>query len=295
MRFPDGREIILVGHNHGDRDVPLRLSALVKSDSGKLSNQGFTAEVSAILKDNARALESVQEDVYFLRELLGKNTDIKFVATEATQNVAEKNLEYFKQLRERFSSQLYQRNLPGAGKNHDALLLATGPVNHLKIHEPGLFRGRYLLGVESEPASLKHDEALKNFDAARDRLKAQAAGDSEFLQKISETYGELMAIYAIYDPKAHDTLLLDAVRRNTPQKYMPAAEKWMRTALAEMNAMKARDHAMATTMTERNDSGVLFVGLWHLDSLASMVQKRCIDTWGGVAPATSSVSQKAVH
>lgn len=56
--------------------------------------------------------------------------------------------------------------------------------------------------------------------------------------RLSELERELFR--AREDPKAHDALLLEAVRKNTPPKYRPTAEEWMRAALAEMKTMKAR-------------------------------------------------------
>lgn len=32
VTFSNGRQIIVIGHNHGDRDYPLKLSKLVKND-----------------------------------------------------------------------------------------------------------------------------------------------------------------------------------------------------------------------------------------------------------------------
>ena len=97
-----------------------------------------------------------------------------------------------------------------------------------------------------------------------------------------------MQIYGSYEPTKHDQIILEAVDRKTPESYKLATRDWIRSALAEMKAMKERDRAVVSGMISKNQSGVLFVGLWHKDSILGMLKNECLKTPGIHRPISHS-------
>jgi hypothetical protein len=197
--------------------------------------------------------------------------ELKFVGVEGTLEAVALNSDYFKDLRSRFYGRIRDRSLPPSPDHDNAILLSSGAPTYLSMKEPGMFRGRELTGFESNVASQPYSKALAEFDQARDELKSLAVGDKKFLKTISETYGEMMALYSVYDPKEHDELIIRSATEELPAKYREAGLKWVRAGLKEMTAMKARDRAVVENMISRNDSGVLFIGLWHQGSITNML------------------------
>lgn len=289
VEFPDGHTITIIGHNHGDREYPLKFSALTRASKEEVSSEQFTVRVRELLEDGRKSVKDANEDLGYLRSLLQMNRDIKFIGYEGTQRAADENYEWMVGLQNRYYSQVWGRDLSPSSDHKNAILLAAGAPMYLKMTEPGLYRNRSIVGLESDSAASIYDISLEEFDAARDELKALAKGDKEFLGKISDTYGELMALYSIYEPSKHDELVLVAARKNIPEKYMEAGMKWIRAGLEEMTAMKGRDRAIVDNMISINESGVLFLGLWHLDSIANMVQQKCLES-NSHAPGTSSLT-----
>lgn len=289
LKFPDGRTITVIGHNHGDREYPLELSKLTRSDSAEVSNEQFEERVKKLVTSNRVAVQNANEDLEYLRSVLVKNQEIKFVGYEGTQESADENLKWMDALHKRYYSQVWKRSLDSTFYNRNAILLATGATTYLKLTEPGLFRNRKIVGLESDQASSIYDIALDEFEVAGDELKKLAQGDSAFLEKISDTYSELFALYSIYEPVKHDQLVIAAAKKNIPDKYLGAGLKWIRAGLKEMAAMKGRDRAIVQNMISSGESGILFIGWWHLDSVANMVRAKCLALPG--APEETGVSE----
>lgn len=275
IKFPDGREIIVVGHNHGERENVIKLSLLAKKSQGELSDKDFVKELDSILEGSEKSVVQAKQDIQFLRSVLTKNPNIKFVVNEATQQEADENLEYFSNLKNNMYFQVWGRSLRRSQRYQDAIMGVTGAESYLKITEPHLFKDRKFLGLEDKAISGDYERSSEKFNEARDKLKLQAQHDPEFLKKISETYDVLMALYPKYDPKIHDRLLLDGVVKNTPEKYKEASLDWMKAGIVEMQALKKRDRVTVDGLLNQNSSGVLLIGLWHLQSIARELQRHC--------------------
>lgn len=273
ITFPDGRQIIVIGHNHGDRDYPLQLSKLSKDN--QTLNEDFSSQLRRLLDDSQNSVIHANQDIQFLRKILENNNQFKFLAVEGTQEDTDSNYQYFSELQGRLYGQISRRSLPPAPTYRWAMLLAAGAVNYLKMTEPNVFGNRKLLGFESDEASKKYSVALNKFELAKDQLKILAKGDRVFLKMINDTYGELMVIYGFYDPLQHDALLLKEAEKKMPEKYKIAGMTWMSLATVEMKAMKERDKAVVENMISTKQSGILFTGLWHLESMANMLKQRC--------------------
>lgn len=274
IMFPNDRKLIIIGHDHGHKDFPLHLSKLSKND--RILNNEFVDQINRLVNSSTASIRHANQDIQFLQKNLENNSQIKFVAVEGTQTTTDSNFQYFFDLQNRFYNQISRRKLPPSANYRWAMLVAFGATNYLKIIEPSLFRNRKLVGVESNDASEKYKIALDKFDTARDQLKQLAKDDVVFLKLLSETYNELMVLYGFYDPQQHDAILLREVEKKIPDKYKKAGMIWFQAGLEEMKAMKERDKAVVENMISRNQSGILFIGLWHLDSVANLIKQHCI-------------------
>lgn len=276
IHFANGREIILVGHRHVNRQYNLKLNSLTRKSQAEVSNARFVTELQEMLNDDSLAVKHAGQDLKFLKEFLQQRPDIQFVGVEGTQLTVQENVSWYQGLQSRYFSQLSRRNLPVSVDHQNAILLVAGAATYLSIVEPGRLRGRPLAGVESENESNIHDEALDEFDQAADALKAQAKGDKVFLKMISETYTQFQQAYPTYDPILHDPKYIAEVRKNIPAKYAELGMKWFKAGLKEMAAMKDRDREIAKNLIERNETGLLLFGHGHLDSVALMLKESCL-------------------
>lgn len=220
------------------------------------------------------------QDIQFLQNILANNNQFRFLAVEGTPEATSSNYEYFSELQSRLYAQVSRRRLPPSPTYRWAILLASGSVNYLKMTDPNLFGNRELVGFESDEASKKYSQASDEFETAKNQLKLLAKDDKVFLKMISDTYNEFAQLYGFYDPLQHNAILLREAEKKMPEKYKLLGMAWIRAAIVEMTAMKERDKATVLNMVSKKQSGILFIGWWHLDSIANMLNQRCLQENG---------------
>ena len=102
-----------------------------------------------------------------------------------------------------------------------------------------------------------------------------------------------MQAYGFYDPLQHNAIILREAEKNMPEKYKLLGITWIRAAIVEMTAMKERDKATVLNMVSKKQSGILFIGWWHLDSIANMLNQRCLQE-NGIPSKNKTVLFKAL-
>lgn len=274
IEFPDGREFMIVGHNHGYREFPLKIFDLL---TGPYKDSvSFRSALQLLLKQNKGAIVNSEADLEFLRAYLKSHeNESGFVAIEATNQTAQSNLTFFKTLRDQLRIETSSRDLSLAPLLSRATLLSLGAASYLKFLEPDLFQQKTFVGFESAVATERHDVAFNKLKEAYDRLKAVSIGDSEFSRDIWDTSKQLFELYGNYDPRIDDEIL-KAAEKKLPLKYQKEGMDWLRTSLEELKTKKERDKSVAEGMVSADKSGILVVGLFHLESIAQLLKKECM-------------------
>lgn len=282
--FPDGRELTVVGHNHGTREIangPIESLKRLSLFRGDVS--AFRSEVLKTLADDPTASGDAADDVASLRELL-KSPNLKLVAVEASAETVATNLKSYAQIRRGFLAEISRRRLHDETSNIQAF--AFGADFFLRLSEPALFTRRSFIGVEDANLGHAYESALKTLSQTSARV-ARATFDPLVAPVVNSFLNALPTRYQSYRPEVDDAAILKEARRLFTASDAAKIDPYLRAQLAVMRAMKARDrHDVDQLLGELLDkrlkpsattksSGVMFIGSSHLDSVMSLLRERC--------------------
>jgi hypothetical protein len=274
VKFADGREITIVGHNHGDRDLPFELYDLIKTE--KLPNHEFSARLEALAGKVQMASRQAAGDVAYFRDYLARANGKAFVGFESTEQIAHNNFANYALLRDGFNEALAKRALERGPAAASVIQVALGPAFYLLIEQPELAKNLEIRGFESEEAIRAYDEASAAVEQAMARLKELAGLDQKFMSGISGTDFQLWMLYDAFDPVNDPEKILATIRlEEIPEAYRQATLEWLRARLNEMSTLKDREAAVADGMIGAGRSGILFMGEKHLEGVAAALAERC--------------------
>lgn len=272
ISFPDGRTVYIVGHNHGDRDLPFELSRLLAG--GPEGAQDFAGRLAELRSSVRQAEEHSDQDLVAFRALLAAHPEIKIVGMEATDEVVRNNLRSYANLYADFMEAAQGRGV--AADAGPVVRVAVGPISYLQINEPGLFTGREIIGFESEEAIAAADQAEAEAERLYGLLKEQAAGDGEFLGNVAGTDFQLWMAYEKFDPERDSARYLHSIGEAAiPAQYRDLTLQWAAARLNEMAALKRRETAAARLISAAGGSAVIFIGAKHLDGITQEIEKSC--------------------
>ena len=278
--FPDGREITIVGHTHGDRSLPEDLLKLTLIPTQELSNEVFLEKLSGLVETVHFAKKHLPADQIFLKRLLQTQRKIQFVGFESTNAITQNNMHHYSLLHAGFIENFSLRGLHLSPDHSDLLLVAIGPVASLRILEPNLFNDRRILGFESEAATKAYARASEDVDAIRKKLDEVSRGDRKFQGNIQGTDLQLWQEYDHYVPVRDEAAFLASIASaKIPPAYRELTLQWARARLKEMRELKRREQDVVDNMVATETSGVLFMGYKHLISVSQMLAQKCHNTY----------------
>lgn len=272
--FPDGRRVTIIGHNHGERNFPTALVELIQNKSR--SNEEFNSQLRKLVSEvgDGQTRVHASEDVKWLRSKLSDiETSIRFVAVEDSPDQSEMaNL--YGVVRLELERELRRRELMPNAWLQPALTIMSGAAHYLKMTQPGKFRSVELIGAESPEAIAVEKQKYADLDLSLKTLKAEA--DPEYLNRMSQMRLALFQLYPKYEAERHDAEAIGYVRVNAPKKNKESATDWVRSELGLLKATQSRDEHVAETLAARKQTGVYFVGAKHLDSVARILNNKCL-------------------
>lgn len=275
LKTTDGKTMTIIGQNHGDRLDLRSIMDIVnyKSDNNEL----WLWNLEAVLKANKQAIKDASEEVTYLSELLKNNPEIKHIGFEMAPETVSDHLKYSEKFRDDFLNETIRRKIDNMSST-PYVLGFSGSTVFLKMTEPGLFKKRIFFGVESLEASNLHHEKLLKYDLTltelKNKIEISTLEGQDFLQKIRETGGELLQIYNVYTPELDEKIMTAALGKS-PDKYKKLVSNWISSSLEEMKAMKKRDEKIAESIHSLDGSTVVTLGQAHLESVMSMLVKKC--------------------
>lgn len=272
----DGRQIYMLGYNHGDRELPFAMAELVKKRASKMSNQDLQAQIAQLAESVSTAVDEEKVDFEQLRGLLQGQPGLRFVGFETEDKYVHPNLENYQLMLNDFRAMVQARAPGEMTAEMDLERVVLGAAGALTLAEPDLFKDRELRGFESSNAGDASDKATRAADQALEQLKALAAGDTGFLSNVSGTKFQLEMMYSDYSAAMDSAILQKIQAAQMPERYRAATLGWVRLKLAEMAADKQREHDVVENIIATNQSGVLVMGSEHLSGIMDRLQKRCV-------------------
>lgn len=270
VRFSDGREIWVVGHNHGDRSLPRKLLEFIsKSPTNEANLNRFVEEA---LRENSTAATQYGEDSAFLERFLRTRNNLSFVGVETYDS----NLAPFFGWLHTTREVLGRNQVSSATKAKVERLLQAiyGPQIYMFSTQPQLFVNSYLKGFEDEAKGDLEGQIDAKRQQAYERLKSDLKDDPKFLDLLIQFRTALILANENYDPSVDDAKILEAIQ-DFPNARRPAIFNWVKLELAALKARLSRDETTATRMAREGRSGILFVGHKHLNALARVLQAEC--------------------
>ncbi|NJM10497.1 MAG: hypothetical protein HC883_06540 [Bdellovibrionaceae bacterium] len=279
MTMPDGRRIFVLGHTHGDREIPFALDRLVNQATSGLSNTQFIEKLNALVSSAWAASAQADHDMRLITALLRENPDLSFLGFEATDKVTQNNLGEYALLKASFENTFAQRNLVPSKEQTNLLTVALGPVFSLKFGGAEEVAGLDLVGFESEASTKAADLASEEAETLKATLLLAGKDDPAFLKNVGGTDFLLWDLYDDYTPEIDDARLLAGIKRSDiPPAYRTATLLWIEARLKEMAALKRRERDVVAAMLTHGSSGLLLMGEKHLVSLSRELRRQCLST-----------------
>lgn len=276
INLPDGRQIFMLGHNHGNRELPFEMQDLVHSRAQKLSDAAFHKEIEMLHERVSIAISEMKTDTVQLRELLAENQGIRFVGFETEDRYARTNLENYRLMLADFRRLMQSRDPISTALEMDLEQVILGAAGYLQDTESKLFNSREIRGFESANGTSASEKATLQADEALESLRKTAAGDSSFLGNLSGTEFQLSLLYDAYST-ANDEEILKQVRSAAiPPRHRDATIQWVKLKLAEMAADKMREHDVVENILAAKSSGILIMGAAHLGGIMDRLRAKCL-------------------
>lgn len=275
VTFPDGREITIVGHAHGARDIPLRVFNLANTDARSLSTREFVGQLDAIVSTDADFIVHAKEDYAFLRNLLRTRSDVRVIGVEALDREWNDIRTDSRNLDRVLRAAMLQRRIPITPKIENSLRAISGTPVALELGEGDLLRGREIRGMETDAGLAGEAMAIQNSDAKRAALLQLLSSEPELSEAVEGTRYQLVERFSTYDPRSHDAQIVEAVERALPLKYRAAGRDWIQSELRLLAIRKNRDVEVARNLVRQGQNVVHLVGQNHRPSLLHQLVGLC--------------------
>jgi hypothetical protein len=276
IQFPDGRQIYMLGHIHGDRELPFKMAELVRSRAKNLTSAALNTEISELEERASWALAEENVDLGQLRDLLSKQSNLQFVGFETEDRFAVSNLENYRAMLKDFQAIVRERAPEALSAAANLERIVLGAAGTLRLNEPRLFANREIRGFESANRTAASEKATLASEKALDKLRALAKGDQEFMQNVNGTIMQLDELYGSYSVAQDRALIQQMQNVRMPDRYRAATMEWFRLKLAEMAADKSREQDVVTNILAANASGILIMGSAHISGIMSELRKQCV-------------------
>lgn len=277
LTFPDGREFTIIGHNHGDRAWISEITQLILAEP--FSKKALSQRLDQLETEDPTFFNNSKADVDFLKQYLSDKREKTFVGVETVNSFLEGHTEVLDMTQARLSANPHRLSPKLLNRSQSALLAAYGPPIYLRSTANDLFKNSELKGFESDE-TIKREQKIDEIRGKRyETLELLAQNNPEDLEHLMVFQDEFIKLNETYDPEKNEKEILEKWRHNS--SFMPHKKKlvydWARAEVNSLNARYERDRITAKGMLSDGRSGVLFVGQLHLNTIARLLQKECVE------------------
>ncbi len=283
VSFPDKRKITVVGHVHGNREIPTEIGRIPL-------DKFYFRRASAVLsrREVQLTLSHYREDITLLKESLKEG--IGFVGYETLPEGVDPWIELAETTKDRMIGVAARHGKPASFSISDAILLMAGAPGHFLVNEPGLMRGIRQVGMEDREAMNSEGPRVSAMELALKELVRAAQKDKKVLSDIRLTESQIIFdVYPFNDPFSPEfqVAFLNSGSEDVPVQYRDLLRAYLSTSLEYMKATRARDLAVARNLMSQKSSGIHFVGLMHAPAIANELLKVC-QSMESLRPANNS-------
>lgn len=276
IKFPNGRELWIVGHNHGERSRANKLYELLIKK--RVNKHELSKLMDEVLSDDSENSKQALEDLRFLKQFLRMQTELIFVAVEGDMTRTHENFALIKRTQSLINAHHNQFDDKTLAKLEKMLPSIYGPHLYLLATQSQLLQKVALVGYESEEAIQNEVQIEAKRQQALEALRLELKDNAKLLEDLNEDRSQMVLLNESYDPTVHDQMILNAVRINEdiPNNKRRAFTEWIQLEIATLNARLTRDKATSKGMSKENKSGLLFVGQLHLNAIAQLLHEECL-------------------
>ena len=295
-----GREVTLVGQNHGDRqsyesieelasrpksDVPSAdyLSSLSYQVNPDVDADDDQATKEAAIRVRLTMAESKQEAAY-LAAYLTQHPNTGYIGIEGTPEAVKTRLQIAARVCAAVHSSFESRKLAPNPLEEALKLFSFGAPIRLAMTDAKA--KSKLLGYVSPALSEKVAAAVRAMSEAAAQLRSSVGGQqvysrfNEFFRSwdltasVSDAFST--AGYASYNPETDDAKIIAAAKSKFLGKDWMLVQPYLVSQLGLLKAAKLRDRSDASTLSGQSSSGIMFVGRAHLDSVTAILRQNCL-------------------
>ena len=272
IRLRDGREISVVGQNHGDTRIVMDLARL--GDDTTSANSKYLAQANGTLAKLSGTLRGFREETEFLRRRSAAGK-IDFVALEWGPTIMSLMSSMSKQFVRMARENLAKRQIVNEKLLDDATLVLLGPALYVKSSK--------IVPVEDDEKMSESLDAVDAAGAAYDELMAKFPKSDARFESWEASFMNTIMNSAIVDTQSAETFVM----RNgpgAPTTLRSEAEDYLRKIFTAAQLARSRDRHSVAKLLRQSGSGVLLIGASHVNSVADLLHAHCL----AASPAPSA-------
>ncbi len=271
VNFPDGHNITIVGHFHGETSKTSKLGLLATDRDS--SNEYLLGSARKRLDEQKAVLKDFREEVSYIVEE-SKKGSIKFIALENGTRTFSSLNKISKVFEVMALANFNRRGISDLQLLNDAFLVFIGPTRFIKMRSPQTLRAIRIIPIEDDHLMKKSLNSIDEFlETMENFKKSLPAGHS--LHKTIEHLAD-SGFYSYHETlKTPSDQLISSALAATPVEFREKMEVLVKKLIRVMNELNQRDLAKSQKLIQQATSGVYFVGLSHLRSLASKLAEAC--------------------
>lgn len=268
--FPDGRWIIVAGHNHGEREIWKEVYGL------PVDAPNYLDQVRKILSTYPRqAREHFREDLLLARRAVSQNAG--FLGVETTPEDVPEFRKLFRNVRSRILHEAGRRGQNGNELLEEMGMVMLGVPMYLANMQPETLGRTEVVGMEGGHFKDQDGPWAERLSEVTKRIAVQASKNPSplNLQKVDEHMG--MKMYMKFRPGDHSfhSEVETYLKSQFPFSLHQEIENYIDTWMGYWAAIRARDEWVANQLFDRNQSGIHFVGSIHAGAIAHKLREYC--------------------
>lgn len=291
IQFPNGGQVVVVGHIHGDRGNLEKLIILSLSNPETLSNSEFEEKLHEVEQNiyrknekNQSAIGDLNGNVDFLFQFLQAHSEFNTIADEAEEGDLKLYIKMAPDISYLFKSNLTSRGVSRSESEVDNILLGAyglvGPFfkDHFSVKDPFLNSLEYT-GFEDKKAGEGEADVVANIFRLIDQLYSLPNEGQQGIQMRSFIANQ---VDLVNESSSHFVLtendfreLREQIQENSSGDIREVGLRWFDSAVEFIRIMYRRNDAMARRIIESNKNVVLFIGKKHLPQLTQTLINQC--------------------
>lgn len=274
IKLPDGRQIEVVGHNHGDRALSKKMLDALNNPS--LDDIEVKSQLKNLKAELSETLKDFSDDLRYLKSYIYKNASVDTVLWSETDEASRlhqiRDLHQIKEIRKESLTYLKE----------EILIASANPVLYFESYNK-LSSKVQAKGVEVKTAESQNLNSLINhYETTSLNFSQLEAQDSNIVKNVLPLINEWIALIndgkfeELYDLRKQ-IRKIDAIANE--QKISVELSVHLKSRLYQFLLRQVlsakRDEQNILNILSENKSGILFIGKLHLAPSLHLLKNHC--------------------